>query len=227
MLEFLKKCDSELDSYGKHLFFSIDSGLQRNSDVALDEMVERVSSVLDISQEQNFETLSNLLTGFICHVRSMQFELRAYLHMKDGDMSAAWNAIVDARGASYAAIRADSMYSDVCKTRIAHFDEMEKLLFPPQLFLSAGGVVKSSECSICNADYRNCNHIAGRIYNGQFCSRIVTKFIPNEVSIVKDPADRKCRATSFSEGNEKYDTLTLRKTIDEKNKKDENSGTQS
>jgi len=117
MLEFLKKCDSELDSYGKHLFFSIDSGLQRNSDVALDEMVERVSSVLDISQEQNFETLSNLLTGFICHVRSMQFELRAYLHMKDGDMSAAWNAIVDARGASYAAIRADSMYSDVCKTR--------------------------------------------------------------------------------------------------------------
>lgn len=225
ILEFLKKCDSEIDSHGMHIFFSVDAGLQQKSVVDLDEMAKKVNSVLEISQGQNFEILSNLLMGFICHIRSIQSELRAYLHMKGGDMSAAWDAIVDARNASCAATRANSMYVDVCKVRISRLDEMEKLLFPPQLFLSVGGVAKSSECSICNADYRNCNHVAGRIYNGKFCSRIITKMDLNEVSVVKDPVDRRCRAISFPKGNEHFDALTLRKT--NKKGEDENSESQS
>jgi len=227
VFKFLEKCDSELDSHGKHLFFSIDSGLQKKSVTDLGEMTEKVDSVLEVSRVQNFETLSNLLMGFICHIGSIQSELRAYIHMKDGDMSAAWDAIVDARDASRAAIRADPIYTDVCKARISRLDEMEKLLFPPQLFLSVGGVAESSECSICNADYRKCDHIAERIYNGKFCSRIVTKMALNEVSVVKNPANRKCRITSFPDGNDRYDTMTLKKMVSEKIEQDESGEPQS
>ena len=86
---------------------------------------------------------------------------------------------------------------------------LEKLLFPPQLFLSPSLVVGTVKCSICNEDYETCSHIVGKAYVGQICHvtvRDVRKI--SEISIVKEPANKLARVSQFTEGGVTRDYLT-------------------
>lgn len=53
--------------------------------------------------------------------------------------------------------------------------------------LSIGGIVTKSTCSICNADYVDCNHITGDSYNGKECVNEIREFLIAEISIVREP----------------------------------------
>jgi hypothetical protein len=54
--------------------------------------------------------------------------------------------------------------------------------------LSIGAVVGGSRCSICGEDYVSCNHVGGREYNGVRCAVHIDELEPEEISIVRNPA---------------------------------------
>lgn len=86
-----------------------------------------------------------------------------------------------------------------CRPIIERLDKLEKLIFPPQVYLSIGTVVHRKFCSICNDDYAKCDHIAGRPYWGEFCHTILKDVVPDHVGIVEQPANKLCRVTHFDD----------------------------
>ena len=54
--------------------------------------------------------------------------------------------------------------------------------------MSPGGEVIGARCSICDAEYGDCDHIRGRPYMGEFCRRIIYRMKLTEVSVVDEPA---------------------------------------
>jgi len=59
---------------------------------------------------------------------------------------------------------------------------------------SIAGIVEKSTCSICNGDYRACNHMTGRYYDGKECMNRIDKLTLTDVSIVRDPINSECIA---------------------------------
>jgi hypothetical protein len=52
---------------------------------------------------------------------------------------------------------------------------------------SITGIAKVSTCNICNSNYVNCNHIAGKKYNKEICYNKIIEADLIEVSVVKEP----------------------------------------
>ncbi len=52
---------------------------------------------------------------------------------------------------------------------------------------SVGGVIASSECSICKDEYVNCNHMSPNTYKGKQVAIKIKKMCIAEISIVKEP----------------------------------------
>ena len=74
--------------------------------------------------------------------------------------------------------------------------------FGPGIYFSAEFLVEQSACSICKKDFRSCEHISGRIYDGILCSIIIQRFQGKGVSIVENPEDPRCRIWPWKvEGN--------------------------
>ena len=95
---------------------------------------------------------------------------------------------------------------------IEHLHDLERVLFPPQIFLGAGMIVEGSTCSICGKEYGECEHIKGKAYMGKICGRRITKIKEfREISIVEIPGNKHCRlfAVSDKDGIER-DCLTWR-----------------
>jgi hypothetical protein len=88
--------------------------------------------------------------------------------------------------------------------------DLERLLFPQPVFLSSGFVVRESECSICGAEYGECNHIKGLPYMGKLCARIVKEADLQEVSVVSDPADKRCRVLHYTDDGVTRNVFTQR-----------------
>ena len=65
---------------------------------------------------------------------------------------------------------------------------------------------------------QQCNHIKGKLYNGEMCVRMVTEMELEEVSLVDIPANKQCRVLTTTYNGKTVDSLTLReieKTNDE------------
>jgi hypothetical protein len=207
---FLRDCDSELDSQSKFLYFSRGREFQIEAKDKITTLKQRISEVLKISKEYGYEDLSNRLKGVEALAQSAISELDMYIYLKDNCMSDAWDALISAQMGIFWSMKAHPVFADGLESHAAKLEALEKVLFPSQVFCSAGFTVHSTECSICKKDYKECDHIKGRIYNGEFCGRIITKCTANEVSIVEELADKRCRVQSFGDGATMRDTLTWR-----------------
>lgn len=68
-----------------------------------------------------------------------------------------------------------------------YFQECSVSLAHSRVGLSIGGIIRESECSICHQDPDDCEHIPGRAYGGEECSRVIKQFDLQEVSLVDRP----------------------------------------
>jgi len=155
------------------------------------------------------ETAANACLALECLVRALYAELSMYLAWKDDSAENAWDHLIEAQTASGAAIRAHPL-GQAGLRRLGHYDQLENLLFPPQVFQSVGAVVRDQECSICGSDYDGCEHIKGRPYFGQLCHVRITLADLSHVALVEEPADKRCRVTHFSEGGKWRNRMTWR-----------------
>ncbi|HEY1605658.1 MAG TPA: hypothetical protein VGF77_08665 [Allosphingosinicella sp.] len=204
------------------LFIVRDSGLQRAGIEALEAFVSRadqarIRAILEANEEH-----ANLFLGFRSAARSLVNEMKMYLLLKQDDPEGAWSALIDAQELLGAASRAHQGF-DYLGPKANHLRDLEKWIFPPQVFVSAGMIVREQRCSICDDDYERCDHIAGRPYLGRFCTIILKQASLDHVAIVDDPADRRCRVTTFKVPGGTRNRMTWVITPDDENESDSRS----
>lgn len=186
-----------------------DSDLQQAEVNGLGEMLMILGDWKREAVENCHEDRANLVLGMECIVAVLTAELKMWLLLKAHKPEAAWGSLVDSQTAMTNAMRAHKEFSHL-EDYAKRLDEIERLLFPAQVFLSAGMIVGRQICTICNTDYEGCPHIVGMPYCGEFCFRRFEDITMDHVSIVDDPANKRCRVTHFNDEGGKRNRMTWR-----------------
>lgn len=179
------------------IFLSIarDSELQQEACENLESALSEIAQEKQIAVENNNEDYANLLLGCEFAAQSLLHELKMWLLLKQEKPEEAWNHLVDAQMKATSAARAHDYFSYLEHHRHC-LEIIEKIVFPPQVFVSLGVIIHEQECSICGEDYDECEHVAGKPYMGEFCHVMIKDASADHLSIVDTPADKHCRVTS-------------------------------
>lgn len=183
--------------------------------------IEASSLKAAMVESQNEDGANNLFCAEKLS-QALALELRMWLDFKDDDPNGAWVALVGAQSAAHTAIQAHDMAAEFdMEGYHRRLELLEHLLFPPQLFFSAGVIIKRSTCSICGSEYGECDHLQGKVYMGQMCARYIEECKLPEVSIVPEPANKLCRAMSLSDGDIMRDQMTWRPIVPKPSENDD------
>jgi len=155
-----------------------------------------------------------ILTSFL-------HELQMWIALKDdGDAGKAWDALIDAQMAVLCATRTHEVPAPLA-SRLSKLEILEKLLFPPLTFVSAGFVCKKSSCSICGQEYGSCDHLQGRPYMGELCAKVIEEIGDSgftHVALMEQPADKRCRVLTFTDQGVTRDVLTWKEVESDKSR---------
>lgn len=168
--------------------------------------------------ERKLENEANLVYCIENSLLAVQHELQMLVNIKEDKMSEAWGNLVNAQVTYGTVVRNYPFEFEAANGYTDRLEGYEKLLFPKMFFSSVGGIIKQSNCSICKEPYSKCNHIKGRLYNGELCVREITEMELEEVSLVDIPASKHCRTLTIDYGGKNVDLLTLREEAQTANK---------
>lgn len=189
-------------------FMARDRNLQLEAAEALTELAIQAEStrIAMLDANRMDEALRSL--GGRHFAEALRFELLMCVCLKDGDADKAWDNLIRAQIHYNYAMRSHPAWGAQLADKCEQLLRMEKDLFPPQVFMSAGLIVRAQECSICRKDYQTCEHISGRIYNAEFCSIRLSNVTADHVAIVKEPANKMCRVTHFTSEEGRRNRMT-------------------
>lgn len=189
--------------------------IQKEEIEFLEKYKNKLSLLKTIFIENQLEYESNLVFCFEESIRTIQLELTMIVNLKEDRMGIAWDNLVDAQVSASNVVSNHPQGQDL-EGYLDKLRSYEIILFPKMMFASIGGIIKRSECSICNDNYGKCNHIKGKVYMGEMCCRVVTEMIAEEFSIVENPANKHCRILTIDTVKSgEIDVLTLRKIVKE------------
>jgi hypothetical protein len=218
MMELSEELQNEFESVGTDVQAMNFAGraleLQKAAWKSSGLFLKKLSRVKKAAVRRNRDRAANEVLAMELAILAVRFELRMWIELGLPRPERAWDQLINAQEAleSAAAVRRqlgfDANQLDNLLKRLLF---IERWVFPPQTFLSVGGVAARRECSICGACYEECDHIAGRAYGGKLCAPIVREFLElHEVSIVPEPADKRCRVTHFSDSGKSRNKMTWR-----------------
>jgi hypothetical protein len=191
------------------MFITRGSDLQRNAVTRLSDMLLILGKWKQEAIRQRNEDCANFILGMECLAKALQNELTMWLSLKEENAERAWENLIAAETEISHAMRAHEQFVNL-EEHAQRLDAVEKLVFPPQVFLSAGLIVRKQICSICESDYEDCPHLVGMPYWGQFCFRRLMEVEPNHVAMVTDPANKLCRITHFNVEGGRRNRMTWR-----------------
>lgn len=165
--------------------------------------------------EINLENEANLIYCIDNSLLAVQYELQMLVNIKEDKMREAWGNLVNAQVIYGTVLRNYPFELETTNGYVERLEMYEKLLFPKMFFSSVGGIIKKSNCSICKESYSKCNHIKGRLYNGELCVREISEMEIEEVSIVDVPANKHCITLTTTINNKTVDLITLREQEEE------------
>ena len=180
-------------THGRSLYPSIDMEQQRVAADTFADLLDLARTLKGEVIEEGDEDAAARLLMAECFSQGMERRARLWIAVREGEMSEAWSNLVGAQGAMEAAIRAHP-YGIQFAQILGELEALERIVFPPQTFFSTGMLIKESHCSICQKPFGSCEHIKGRVYDGQFAARVITELDLLEVSVVDTPDDKRCRA---------------------------------
>jgi hypothetical protein len=193
-----------------HLSYMVrDSDLQSAAITELTRLAEKVAGWKRSAISNLDENHANIFLGCECVIETLCAELTMWLLLKDGKADDAWTRLIAAQSAARDAIRAHRGFSHL-EVRAARLVNIERVVFPDQVFLSMGLIVRCQECSICGSEYEECDHIVGQPYLGEFCRCILRDVRPDHVAIVEEPANKQCRITHFNAEGGRRNRMTWR-----------------
>jgi hypothetical protein len=178
-------------------FIARDASLQRACVANLQVVQKNIEAARRQAASERDCNAANFLLGLRCAARAFASELQVYLLLKDSEPEEAWDALIETQDAFGAALRAHARFAHL-EPLARRARDLEASLFPPQMFLSAGMIVRKQVCSICEEDYFECDHLAGMPYCGEFCAIQLMEIEADHVAFVDEPANRRCRVTAFS-----------------------------
>ncbi|RYF23328.1 MAG: hypothetical protein EOO77_02320 [Oxalobacteraceae bacterium] len=191
------------------LFLTRDGGMQAEAVAALQQLYTELEGYRASAEVQNSVEPANIFLGFKCIVSSVAEELNVYRLLKMDQSDRAWDALIRSQAGCDAALRAHRSFSYLTP-KAQRLRELEKFLFPPLQFVSAGMIVRRQICSICRDEYAACDHLAGKPYCGRFCYVALADVEPNHVALVDVPANRHCRILSVSTPTGQRNVMTSR-----------------
>jgi hypothetical protein len=186
-----------------------DSDLQQAMLASLSELSTSVAGWKAAAVAEGNEVNANLFLGMECLLKALHAELEMWLMLKRQEPELAWDHLITAQTATCHALRAAPGFSSL-ESHATRLDAIEKVVFPPQVFVSAGLIVSKAICTICGTDYEECPHLVGLPYWGEFCFRKLTDVAADHVAIVADPANKRCRMTHFSDEEGRRNRMTWR-----------------
>ncbi len=190
--------------------------LQQEQIIKLDRLLEQIIEYKKEMVEESNEEYANILLSLQSMAQALTSELKMIIELKNDNPNDGWNHLIDAQMNIRTAMQAHPTGGEHLEGYVQKLHALEKLLFPNQMFMSTGLVAKEGECSICGQEYGECDHLKGKPYMGEICCEIVKKADLQEVSIVTEPADKRCRAYTFQEGDINRDIMTWRELKDQK-----------
>ncbi len=205
--DLVEQLNKELDECSVMAHMTRDSGLQREACDRLELLVYVAANYKEQAVSHQFEDAANLFLGFIYSALALRSQICMWLYLKQENPDNAWDCLVLAQRYADSAIDAHEDFSKVKEFR-DKMEQIEKLVFPPQLFFSAGYVVQEQECSICGQDYGDCDHIAGRPYMGELCAIKAKGLQVDHTAVVTEPADKRCRAVYYHTEGGKRNRMT-------------------
>jgi len=213
VIEWLTRFNEEINAAYRFSFPVRDKALKSATADSLNSFLDELESQRIDRRDAQDADGANLFLGLCCYARSMIQLLQMWIALRDDDAIDAWDSLVGAQDSARAAMRAHQLCASKLNDYIAYLDSMEQILFPPQQFVSFSYAVRDTDCSLCNAPYHKCDHVAGLPYNGEFCVEVIRKVSTVDQAAVADlPVDKRCRTTSFSEIGYDVDSFTLRRT---------------
>lgn len=208
--ELIRDYNEVINKAQKIAVFTIGIELQKKEIENLQEYIDNLSKQKKEFESKNNGNEANLIYCFELLAMIIQSELKMLVCLKEDLMAQAWDILVDCQMHLGTVIRNYPFDSEHLENYLKRLDNYEKTLFPEMVFFSVGGFVKQSHCSICKADYGECDHIKGKLYNGVICTRNITEMELEEVSTVENPANKHCRVLYIEKNGIKIDALTLR-----------------
>lgn len=193
----IKEFNQVTNDVRKFLFVARSSNLQRESVTLLKRFIVKISSEKERAIAARNDDFANLLLGCECLLQALISELEMLILLKEEQPDSAWDYLSDAQLACKSALQAHKAFEEV-RSDFQRLKTIEKVLFPPQHFMSFGGVAKVQICSICRQSYENCMHIKGKPYLGEFCNLILDDIEIDHVSLVDKPANKRARIFNFS-----------------------------
>jgi len=184
---FQEKCIKELNDY-------------------LDKLIDYKNSAI----KRKNESEANRILYYQCIIKTLISEFNMWLSFKMSNPDQAWDHLINAQSNLRAATLAIDI-EEKLDNYITKLHHLEKFLFPPQLFMSVGIKSKIRTCSICGAEYKNCEHIKNYPYMGKLCCTIVEKCELEEISIVPNPANKHCRMITTTDNGVKRNHMTWKK----------------
>jgi len=186
-----------------------DSDLQRDALAELAALTAKVEDWKERAVSKQNENFANLFLGCECIIEALSAELNMWLELKAGRPDDAWKSLITAQTATRDAIRAHRGFHHL-EARATRLVSIERVVFPDQVFLSAGLIVRRQECSVCNAEYEDCPHLVGMPYMGEFCRCILRDIEADHIAMVKEPANKQCRIVYFNAEGGKRNRMTWR-----------------
>lgn len=195
---FLTEFNEAVKETGAFLSIARASELQQDASEALEQLIPKINEEKARAVKDKNEDYANMLLGCECVTAALIAELKMWILLKQEEPDAAWDQMVSAQNAYIAATRAHSGFHHLALFH-QRMEAIEQLVFPPQVFISAALIVERQECSICGDEYEDCAHLIGKPYMGEFCSVVMGGNAKiHSVSIVENPADKRCRMQRFS-----------------------------
>jgi hypothetical protein len=180
----------------------------------LKDFIKSTAELKETIIKENDEDSANTLLAVESFCQALESEMHMWLALKKEDPNKAWNHLIEAQDWVKASTRAKYLERLQQEDYIEKLHQIEKVVFPPQVFNSLSMVIKSVQCSICNEKYGKCNHIAGKAYMGRLCSEQVTDFIIQHVAIVSYPFDKKARIPETWQNGKWRDHMTWKERRD-------------
>jgi len=140
------------------------------------------------------EKSANILFLVKLYVKSLDFLNKFWRLSEKLEYQDAWSCLQDAIDPLYTISNFIKEEDDFSVMKILDYLERIEKLYPFVYFNSIETVNKKKTCSICKKSpfSKECNHLAGRLYMGEMAYNTVEDFEFLGVSLVKNPADKKC-----------------------------------
>ena len=193
--------------------FTRDIDLQKEEKETLNAFIQKTETIRKSKAKNYSEPELNLILCMIISAEALLNEISMLINLKEGNMDAAWNHLIYAQNkTSIVACNHPLNNENNLKGYLARLDAYEKVIFLFFLFLSTGGILRETKCSICKDDYEECDHMKGKMYNGELCVREIHKIELEEISIVDTPGNKLCRITTIQRSGKEVDVLTLKES---------------